>query len=247
MEQDGKSKICYSCLSPKDICNTRRCSQETKVPETFKCHGCAQWATSKNLAPFNILFCRNKDHASLRADFKEIKKDLEKYLGKLGTIVADASIKFSVNYTNQVHVAGPPSANRLGWNADEFKDNPALSINSETGEKVLQIENDIIPEIAEHSCYLMQTIKIGGSEALVFFVRGANIYIIDGSLAAEEDLQKVSSSHTSLTIVGGKKIKSQYGTYRFNLGPGERGEFLEIVCVGMDDVTAWIKKCGRRS
>ena len=46
----------------------------------------------------------------------------------------------------------------------------------------------------------------------MFFDRGANIHIIDGSLAAMEDLQKVSSSHTSLTMVGGKKIKSQYGT-----------------------------------
>ena len=129
-----KGKLCYSCLCPKDVCNTERCSQKTKVPETLKCHGCAQWASSKNLAPFNILFCRNKEHAGLRAEFKEIRKDLEKYLGKLGT-AADASIKFSVNYTNQVHAIGPPSANGLGWNADEFKDKPAPSINSETGEK----------------------------------------------------------------------------------------------------------------
>ena len=99
------------------------------------------------------IYSRNKDHASLRANFKAIKKDLEKYLGKLGTTVADASIKFSVNYTNQVCEAGPPSANG-------FKDKPAPSINSETGEKVLELENDIILEIAVHSCYHMQTIKI---------------------------------------------------------------------------------------
>ena len=65
-----------------------------------------------------------------------------------------------------------------------------------------------------------------------------NIHIINGSLAAEEDLQQVSSSQTSLTAVEGKKIKAQHGTYRFNLGPREKGEFHEIVCVGMDDVTA---------
>ena len=149
----------------------------------------------------------------------------------------DSSIKFSVNYTNQVCAARPPSANGLGWNADDFKDKPAPSINSETGEKMLELGNQIIPEVAEHACYLIQTIKIGKSEALVFFDRGANIHIIDGSLAAGEDLQQVSSSQTSLTVVGGKKIKSQHGTYRFNLGPGEKGEFHLIVCVGMDDVT----------
>ncbi len=93
-----KGKICYLCLAPKDVCTTRRCSLENKVPESLKCHGCAPWASSKNLAPFSILFCRNKKHAGLRADFKDIKRDLEKYMGKLGTAVADASIKFSVNY-----------------------------------------------------------------------------------------------------------------------------------------------------
>ena len=33
-------------------------------------------------------------------------------MGKLGTAVADASIKFSVNYMNQVHAAGPLL---MGW------------------------------------------------------------------------------------------------------------------------------------
>ncbi len=95
----------------------------------------------------------------------------------------------------------------------------------------------IIHEVPEHSCYLMQTIKIGSSEALVFFDRGANIHIIDGLLAEKEGLQKVSSNPTNLTVVGGSKVRSNHGTFRFNLGPGERGEYHEVVCVGMDDVT----------
>ena len=139
---------------------------------------------------------------------------------------------------NQVHAAGPPSANGLGWKIEEFKNRPAPTINSETGEKVADAEEDVIPEVSEHSCYLMQTIKIGNSEALVFYDRGANIHIIDGSLAIEEELQQVSDTPTSLTVVGGKKLKSHHGTYRFNLGPGERGEFHEKVCMSMDDVTA---------
>ena len=68
MEQMDKDKLCYFCLYSKDVCTTRRCS----IPETLKCHGCATWATSKNLAPFSVLFCRNKDHSKLRAEVKEI-------------------------------------------------------------------------------------------------------------------------------------------------------------------------------
>ena len=71
----------------------------------------------------------------------------------------------------------------------------------------------------------------------MFFDRGANIHIIDGSLAEKEGLQKVSNNPTNLTVVGGSKIRSNHGSLRLNLGPGERGEYHEVVCVGMDDVT----------
>jgi len=38
-------------------------------------------------------------------------------------------------------------------------------------------------------------------------------------------------------VVRGSKVRSNHGTFRFNLGPGEKGEYHEVVCVGMDDVT----------
>ena len=59
----------------------------------------------------------------------------------------------------------------------------------------------------------MQTIKIGDSEVLIFFYRGANIHIIDGSLAEREGLQQVSSNPTSLTVLGGNKVRSNHGTF----------------------------------
>ena len=151
-------------------------------------------------------------------------------------MIVDASIKFAVNYTFQVFSMAP-GANALGWNQNKFENVPAPSIDSETGRINSVSPEKIIHKVSEHSCYLMQTIKIGSSEALVFFDRGANIHIIDGSLAEKEGLQKVSSSPTSLTVVGGSKVRSNHGTYRFNLGPGEKGEYHEVVCVGMDDVT----------
>jgi len=38
-------------------------------------------------------------------------------------------------------------------------------------------------------------------------------------------------------VVGGNKVRSNHGTFRFNLGPGCKGEFHEVVCIGMDNVT----------
>ena len=143
-------------------------------------------------------------------------------------MIVDSSIRFVANYTYQAFSMGP-GENALGWDQEKFQDKPAPSIDSETS---MSIEIDpayIVPEVLEHSCYLMQTIKIGSIEALVFFDRGANINIIDGSLAEKEGLQKVSSSPTSLTVVGGNKVRSNHGTFRFNLGLGGKGEFHKVV------------------
>ncbi len=74
-----------------------------------------------------------------------------------------------------------PGANALEWDQKKYEKIPAPSIDSETGRMDTISPEKIIHEVPEHSCYLMQTIKIGSSEALVFFDRGANIHIIDRS------------------------------------------------------------------
>ena len=100
--------------------------------------------------------------------FPEMKKDLEKYIGKLGTTLVDSSIKYPANYMYQVFSLSPGDVNVLGWVQEDFKNKPAPSINSETGKLMEVLQESIIPEVSEQSCYLMQTIRIGGSEVLVF-------------------------------------------------------------------------------
>ena len=130
-------KVCYSSLAQKDVCNTRRHNREKMVPETLKCHRCAPW-----------LLHRIWLHTGLRTDeFKDMKMDLEKYLGKLSTSIVYASIKFSVNYTSEFYAAGLLFANSLGWNIKEFNNKPA----HKTGEMIPGLELTIIPEVSNHS------------------------------------------------------------------------------------------------
>ena len=95
----------------------------------------------------------------------------------------------------------------------------------------------IVPESKEHSFYLMQTLRIGSSECLTFFDPGANTHLIDGNIASKEGLQVISDKTSAIRVVGGSEIKTERGTYRFNLGPGEKGQFYEMNCIGMDAVT----------
>ena len=237
-----KGKVCYCCLLPKNVCIPKKCTNEAGVPNSLKCQECKTWADGMGLAPLSVLFCRKKEHANSRVAFSIIKKDLETYIGKFGTSVVDSSIKFAVNYTYQVHSMIPSSANALACSKDVSKLGPAPTIDSETGMRIKVSSANIVPEISEHSCYLMQTLAIGSSEVLVFFDTGANIHLIDGNLAELEKLQLVSSKPTALTVVGGDRVKTSFGSYRFNLGPGEGDVYHEIICAGMDSVTSGFMK-----
>ena len=79
---------------------------------------------------------------------------------------------------------------------------------------------------------------MGDSNCQTFFDSGANAHLIDGQLARSEGLQLISSKAIALGVIGGGSIKTEYGSFRFNLGPREDGKYHEITAVGMDNVTS---------
>ena len=110
-------------------------------------------------------------------------------------------------------------------------------IDSETGHRVLCEDEDICPESPESTIYLMQNLRVGDSNCLTFFYSGANTHLIDGQLARLVELQLISSKAIALGVIGGL-IRTEYGSFRFNLGPGEDGKYNEITAVGMENVTS---------
>ena len=106
---------------------------------------------------------------------------------------------------------------------------PAPSIDSETGLRVQCQDEDISPESTERSIYLMQNLRVRDSNCLTFFDFGANAHLIDGQL--------ISNKTTELVVIGGGSIMTEYGGFRFNLGPGEN-KYHEITAMGMESVTA---------
>ena len=88
----------------------------------------------------------------------------------------------------------------------------------------------------------MQNLRVGDSNCLTFFDSGANAHLIDGQMARQEDLQLISNKSVALGIIGGGSIRTEYGSFRFNLGPGEGGKYHEITAIGMDSVTAGFGK-----
>ena len=86
------------CLKPKSVCKTRKCNNVSNVPEILKYPICATWAGSKSLAPVSIFFWEKKQQEDSRAVLAELRNELEKYIGTLGTTVMDSKINLLLNF-----------------------------------------------------------------------------------------------------------------------------------------------------
>ena len=140
-------------------------------PEVLKCAICASWAVSKGLTPFSIFFCKLKEHGDSRAPLAELKKELEKYFGKLETTIVDSNIRFAVNFMFQ-NLGIKDSLENFLESCHGINILPsAPTIDSETGLQVLCQEENICSESSESSIYLMQIEK---SDCLTFIHSRAN-------------------------------------------------------------------------
>ena len=80
----------------------------------------------------------------------------------------------------------------------------------------------------------MQNLRVGDSNCLTFYDSGTNTHLIDGQWARLEEFQLISNNSIALGLKGGGSIRTEYGSFRFNLGPGEDGKYHEITAIGME-------------
>ena len=121
---------------------------------------------------------------------------------------------------DKINVAHPKiSAYRAELTKEEeglFQVSPTASgsvpaFDSRTGEEVSVSTTSIVPGPVDHPTYILQWIKLGSSELLVFFDPGASCNLIQGEIAEKEGLPVVSSSPGKLRVRGGLEIDTVYG------------------------------------
>ena len=152
----------------------------------------------------------------------------------------DSKLRFSVTFfrKNRRSRAKRSRANNQR-NLDE-----APTFNSQTGGQVTLQPEAVDPEVSENSSFILQNLKIGSSECLVFFDTGANSHMIDGNIASKEGLQTISIEQTRLRLIAGGQVESEFGKFRFNLGPGDNDKYHEITAVGMNELSTEFHKYG---
>ena len=163
---------------------------------------------------------------------------MESYIGKLANGIVEANILFAVNFMFKGNSTIEERRNleESGHAVKMFPQTPVIE--SETGYRVMYENEDICSESSESLIYLMQNLRVGDLNCLTFYASGANTHLIDGQLARLEELQLISNKAIALGVIGGGSIRMEYGSFRFNLGPGEDGKYHEITAVGMDKVSS---------
>ena len=61
--------------------------------------------------------------------------------------------------------------------------------------------------------------------------------ILENTFTVNENLQRFLECEAEVGVIGGKTLAKESGSFRFNLGSGQKGTFHEIRAIGMDDVT----------
>ena len=170
------------------------------------------------------------EHGKTRPNPGDARKMFEKYLGKLNTAIIDTSISFAVNFDYQIYaLAQSETINPPSFGTPNFDSELGIEIDTSTV--------TVIPEIPEHSFYLMQRVRIGGTNHLIFFDRGANTHLVQGKMAVvAAGFEITLSCPTSLTVVGGGGVCNlNTGVISLTLALEPRGSTMRSLAL------AWIQ------
>ena len=234
-----ENRICYTCLGPRHMCmkikvedDVRRvqCSNYHKA-RPLVCEDCIEYRKSnQRSSASNILLCVRK-HA--KPAVEDVSKLLKDYLPNFDVT------KITPNLVSYIRRPNKPSVNvstKKSRSSPVMPGKGEIAINTQTGSKNVLQSSSILTQHTSTPIYITQWIQIGSSKCLCFFDTGANIHMIDGKMAEKEGLKVISQAPTSLKVVGGSEMVTDYGKYKLNLGPIPDQKFQELTCHGMSRI-----------
>ena len=238
----ARGKMCYTCGGPRDKCqnqSTSKCRNEQENMPII-CQSCVAYVKRRELAysPYNMLFCSNPTHTKPSA--LEVSDQISKYFPMFDQ--QRMLNRMVLHYSIGVHSTSLQKGKAGTKTKTPEESEKDVAVDSSTGVKTKLDPTKLIPESSDPPIYLLQHIKIGKSDAICFFDTGANIHLIDGPLAEKENLEVLTQKPSEIHGAGGIKVVTEYGMYRLNLGPTEKGMFHELSCHGIDPITGTFDK-----
>ena len=210
--------VCKNCLGPQTLCSPLGLPCTKEIPEGLLCTGCREKSKEWGYPTFNALFCTRTDPTHAKPEPKVLMDAAKEYLGNWAlTVTLD---KINVGR----HNVSAYRAELTNEEGELFQVSPTVSgsvpaFDTRTGEEVSVPTTSIVPGPIDHPTYILQWIKLGSSELLVFFYRGASCNLIQGEIAEKEGLPVFSSSPGKLRVRGGLEIDTVHRVYKVCLGP----------------------------
>ena len=104
----------------------------------------------------------------------------------------------------------------------------------------IQPQDNIVVPSKEQPFFVMQQLRIAGEDVLTFYDSGANIHLVEGSLAEKVGFTVLDDRCVSIGVVGGGQIWTEYGQYACVLGPDANLQYHQVECQGLDRITSFV-------
>ena len=242
--KEAVKHLCFSCLGPYKLCKKKCVNFETVKSAQLICPQCEDWAVQNAKSPRCMLFCTSASHTRLSDE--DLIKALSGYLKDFDISMMKGKPIMHAEVNHVFAALNSPCTQCRKSNCScktvtktRKKDPkcPVPTFDTSTGGKVNVSSDLIIEESPEDAFYVMQILRIGDKDVLVFFDWGANQHLIDGGLAEELNLCVMRETPINVGTAGGGSINSGYGRYAVNIGPDEEGYYHELLIQGMTEVT----------
>lgn len=229
---------CWTCLARRDHngdCKRGECARLKEIPVALICQDCAV-ADRGGRPPLNVLMCGLDSHTKPSQHL--VGEALEKWIP--GFKVSSLSSPLVVGLSNVLAVprdAVPPKSKS---SAPSFR-TPTIVYDTRDGSvrPTSQVDSILLPS-KEDSCFIMQQLRIGGEDVLTFFDSGANVNLVEGSLAERVGFTVLDDKCVSIGVAGGSRVWTEYGLYACILGPDANNTSHQIECRGLERITSYI-------
>ena len=232
---------CWTCLArrnDKGDCKRLECSRIKEVPVALICQGCA---VADGRPPLSVFFCGLEKHSKPSPEL--VGEALEKWVPNFSVSGLTSPIVIGLSTV----MASPRGRAPASKTSPPTTRVPKQTYDTRDGStRMIQPHDQIVVPSKEQPFFVMQQLRIGGEDVLTFYDSGANIHLVEGSLAERVGFTVLDDKCVSIGVVGGGQVWTEYGQYACILGPDANSQYHQVECQGLERITSFVPEVDLR-
>ena len=235
---------CWTCLArrnDKGDCKLGECSRLKDLPIALVCQGCVV-NNPPGKPPLSVFLCGIEKHK--KPEVEVIGEALEKWIPNFKVSGLSSPIVVGLSNAFAARSSGKPPPSKTKPPTLRI---PMTTYDTRDGSiRNIEPSDPIVMPSKEQPFFVMQRLNIGGVEVLTFYDSGANIHLVEGSIAEEIGFTVLDDKCVSIGVVGGGQVWTEYGQYACILGPDANSLYHQIECQGLERITTFVPEVDLR-